>query len=49
LGSTDALRIEINGDRVDAEALWSTASGFGHFTAMQVPSGAGVWPVERSA
>jgi branched-subunit amino acid aminotransferase/4-amino-4-deoxychorismate lyase len=36
LGSTDALRIEINGDRVDAEALWSTASGFGHFTAMQV-------------
>jgi branched-subunit amino acid aminotransferase/4-amino-4-deoxychorismate lyase len=36
LGSTDTLRIEINGDRLDAEALWSTASGFGHFTAMQV-------------
>ena len=38
MGSTDALRIEINGDRVDAEALWSAASGFGHFTAMQVRS-----------
>jgi branched-subunit amino acid aminotransferase/4-amino-4-deoxychorismate lyase len=31
-----ALRVEIDGDRVDAERLWATASGFGHFTAMQV-------------
>ena len=30
------MTIEIDGRRVDAEALWSTASGFGHFTAMQV-------------
>ena len=28
--------IEIDGQRVDAAALWSTASAFGHFTAMQV-------------
>jgi branched-subunit amino acid aminotransferase/4-amino-4-deoxychorismate lyase len=28
--------IEIDGERVDAEQLWSTASSFGHFTAMQV-------------
>jgi branched-subunit amino acid aminotransferase/4-amino-4-deoxychorismate lyase len=30
------LLIEIDGRRVDAEALWSTASAYGHFTAMQV-------------
>jgi branched-subunit amino acid aminotransferase/4-amino-4-deoxychorismate lyase len=30
------LRIEIDGHRVGAEELWSTASAFGHFTAMQV-------------
>ena len=30
------MRIEIDGRRVDAEELWSTASGYGHFTAMQV-------------
>jgi branched-subunit amino acid aminotransferase/4-amino-4-deoxychorismate lyase len=29
-------RIEIDGRRVGAEELWSTASAFGHFTAMQV-------------
>jgi branched-subunit amino acid aminotransferase/4-amino-4-deoxychorismate lyase len=28
--------IEIDGCRVDAEALWSTVSAYGHFTAMQV-------------
>jgi branched-subunit amino acid aminotransferase/4-amino-4-deoxychorismate lyase len=30
------MLVEIEGERVDAERLWSTASGFGHFTAMQV-------------
>lgn len=30
------MRIEIDGQPVSAEALWSTASGYGHFTAMQV-------------
>ena len=30
------MSIEINGDPVDAATLWSTTSGFGHFTAMQV-------------
>jgi branched-subunit amino acid aminotransferase/4-amino-4-deoxychorismate lyase len=30
------MKIEIDGDRVDAATLWSTTSGFGHFTAMQV-------------
>jgi branched-subunit amino acid aminotransferase/4-amino-4-deoxychorismate lyase len=33
------VRIEIDGERVNAEALWSTASAYGHFTAMQVRSG----------
>jgi len=28
--------VEVNGQEVSAEALWSTASSFGHFTAMQV-------------
>jgi branched-subunit amino acid aminotransferase/4-amino-4-deoxychorismate lyase len=36
MAMTELLHIEINGDRVDAETLWSTASAFGHFTAMQV-------------
>jgi branched-subunit amino acid aminotransferase/4-amino-4-deoxychorismate lyase len=31
-----APRVEIDGRRVDAEELWSTASAYGHFTAMQV-------------
>ncbi len=30
------MLIEIEGEPVDAAQLWSTASGFGHFTAMQV-------------
>jgi branched-subunit amino acid aminotransferase/4-amino-4-deoxychorismate lyase len=30
------LRIEIDGQRPSTEELWSTASGYGHFTAMQV-------------
>jgi branched-subunit amino acid aminotransferase/4-amino-4-deoxychorismate lyase len=30
------LDIEIDGNRPSAETLWSTASAFGHFTAMQV-------------
>lgn len=30
------MRIEIDGSRPSAEALWSAASAFGHFTAMQV-------------
>ena len=30
------LRIEIDGRDADAAALWSTVSGYGHFTAMQV-------------
>jgi branched-subunit amino acid aminotransferase/4-amino-4-deoxychorismate lyase len=30
------LHIEIDGRRVGAEALWSTVSAYGHFTAMQV-------------
>jgi branched-subunit amino acid aminotransferase/4-amino-4-deoxychorismate lyase len=33
------LHIEIDGRRVDAEVLWSTTSGYGHFTAMQVRGG----------
>jgi branched-subunit amino acid aminotransferase/4-amino-4-deoxychorismate lyase len=28
--------VEVEGRPVDAEELWATASGFGHFTAMQV-------------
>lgn len=32
----NTLRIEIDGRAVNAETLWSVASGFGHFTAMQV-------------
>jgi branched-subunit amino acid aminotransferase/4-amino-4-deoxychorismate lyase len=30
------LRIELNGQHVGAETLWRAASGFGHFTAMQI-------------
>ena len=30
------MRIEIGGRQASAEALWSTASAYGHFTAMQV-------------
>jgi branched-subunit amino acid aminotransferase/4-amino-4-deoxychorismate lyase len=30
------LRIEVNGRSVNAETLWSIASAYGHFTAMQV-------------
>jgi branched-subunit amino acid aminotransferase/4-amino-4-deoxychorismate lyase len=33
------LRVEIDGRSVDAETLWSTASAYGHFTAMQVRDG----------
>jgi branched-subunit amino acid aminotransferase/4-amino-4-deoxychorismate lyase len=33
------VRIEIEGEPVNAEALWSTASAYGHFTAMQVRGG----------
>ena len=33
------MRIEIDGRSPSAEALWSTASAFGHFTAMQVRAG----------
>lgn len=33
------MRIEIEGRPPSAEALWATASGFGHFTAMQVRGG----------
>ena len=33
------MRIEIDGFPPTAEALWSTASAFGHFTAMQVRGG----------
>jgi len=32
------VRIEIDGQGVGAEALWETASAYGHFTAMQVRS-----------
>jgi branched-subunit amino acid aminotransferase/4-amino-4-deoxychorismate lyase len=35
-GVSSLSRIEIDGHRTGAEALWSTASAFGHFTAMQV-------------
>jgi len=34
-----SLRLEIEGRRADPEELWTTASGFGHFTAMQVRGG----------
>ena len=34
-----ATRIEINGRTPSADELWSTASAFGHFTAMQVRGG----------
>jgi branched-subunit amino acid aminotransferase/4-amino-4-deoxychorismate lyase len=34
-----SLRLEIDGRRADPEDLWTTASGFGHFTAMQVRGG----------
>lgn len=30
------MRVEIDGQPVSAEALWATASAYGHFTAMQV-------------
>lgn len=30
------MRVEINGEQVSPEALWAVASGYGHFTAMQV-------------
>ena len=33
------MHIEIDGNRADAETLWSTASAYGHFTAMQVRRG----------
>jgi branched-subunit amino acid aminotransferase/4-amino-4-deoxychorismate lyase len=33
------MHIEIDGQHVDAESLWQTASAFGHFTAMQVRDG----------
>jgi branched-subunit amino acid aminotransferase/4-amino-4-deoxychorismate lyase len=33
---SSSVRIEIDGRRPDPGELWSTASGFGHFTAMQV-------------
>ena len=33
---SSSVHIEIDGARVDAEALWSTTSAYGHFTAMQV-------------
>src|SRR6185369_915999 len=33
------MRIEIDGRVPSAETLWSTASAFGHFTAMQVRRG----------
>jgi branched-subunit amino acid aminotransferase/4-amino-4-deoxychorismate lyase len=33
------MRIEIDGREVDVEELWSTASAYGHFTAMQVRGG----------
>jgi branched-subunit amino acid aminotransferase/4-amino-4-deoxychorismate lyase len=35
----DTLRVEVDGCSVSAEALWSIASGHGHFTAMQVRDG----------
>jgi branched-subunit amino acid aminotransferase/4-amino-4-deoxychorismate lyase len=33
---SSSLHIEIDGQPVGAEALWATASAYGHFTAMQV-------------
>jgi branched-subunit amino acid aminotransferase/4-amino-4-deoxychorismate lyase len=33
------VHIEIDGHLATAEELWSTASAFGHFTAMQVRGG----------
>jgi branched-subunit amino acid aminotransferase/4-amino-4-deoxychorismate lyase len=33
------VRIEIDGERVNAEVLWSMAFAYGHFTAMQVRGG----------
>jgi branched-subunit amino acid aminotransferase/4-amino-4-deoxychorismate lyase len=33
---SNRMHIEIEGQHVSAEALWSTASAYGHFTAMQV-------------
>jgi branched-subunit amino acid aminotransferase/4-amino-4-deoxychorismate lyase len=35
-GVSGRRHIEIDGQEVSAEALWSTASAYGHFTAMQV-------------
>jgi branched-subunit amino acid aminotransferase/4-amino-4-deoxychorismate lyase len=32
----NSLHIEIDGQAVGAEVVWATASGYGHFTAMQV-------------
>jgi prepilin-type processing-associated H-X9-DG protein len=34
------VRVEVNGRATDVETAWSAASSFGHFTAMQVRSGA---------
>jgi branched-subunit amino acid aminotransferase/4-amino-4-deoxychorismate lyase len=34
------LRLEIDGEQVSAEVAWQTAGGTGHFTAMQVRTGA---------
>jgi branched-subunit amino acid aminotransferase/4-amino-4-deoxychorismate lyase len=36
---SSSVHIEIDGDRPSAEELWSTASAYGHFTAMQVRGG----------
>src|SRR6266496_6700287 len=36
MGVSASLHIEIDGRPARAEALWSTASAYGHFTAMQV-------------
>ena len=33
---SERMHIEIEGREVSAEALWSTVSAHGHFTAMQV-------------
>jgi branched-subunit amino acid aminotransferase/4-amino-4-deoxychorismate lyase len=37
--SDRTLRIEIDGRSAEADQLWTTASAFGHFTAMQVRGG----------
>lgn len=38
-GPSEPLRIEIEGRPADADQLWTTASAYGHFTAMQVRGG----------